>query len=73
MEASTILLAPPPCATSPCIDQTLFGPANATQSWTATTFVDNIQQAWGVLLADGTPGAHDKGFSFGARAVRGGL
>jgi hypothetical protein len=73
VEALTILLAPPPCATSPCIDQTLFGPANVAQTWTATTTVDDIQRAWGVYLADGSPGDHAKTFSFGARAVRGGL
>jgi hypothetical protein len=43
------------------------------QSWTATTTVDDIQRAWAVYLADGSPGDHAKTFSFGARAVRGGL
>jgi hypothetical protein len=73
IEALTILLEPPPCTTSPCIDQTAFGPSNAAQYWTDTTILDNIPRAWCVFAADGSAGDHAKTLTFAARAVRGGL
>ena len=73
VEALTILLEPPPCVTSPCIDQTLFGPSNAAQYWTDTTILDDLPHAWCVFAADGSAADHAKTFAFAARAVRGGL
>jgi hypothetical protein len=75
-ELQTILLTPYPCATSPCIDEAVFGPMVADNYWSATTLPMNPPSyAWTVHFGDGS--VHDYyGLKSGVhyvRAVRGGL
>lgn len=68
---TTILLAPFPCTTSPCIDP-VFGPTAASLHWSSTPFASSPETAWSVGFADGVVSKNGKGASFAARAVRGG-
>jgi len=70
-ELQTILLAPYPCATSPCIDP-IFGPTAANLHWSSTRDTTHPTFSWGVFFDNGLV-EHDswvKGYP--ARAVRGG-
>jgi len=72
-ELQTILLAPYPCGTSPCIDTTVFGPTVASGYWSSTIFVSNPSYAWGVCFGSGY--VFDDGGKSSTdyiRAVRGG-
>jgi hypothetical protein len=51
-ELQTILLAPFPCGTNPCIDP-IFGPTQSFDYWSATTFAGNPLSAWNVTFSDG--------------------
>ena len=70
-ELESILLAPYPCGTSPCIDP-IFGPTVAGSYWSATTDATDPNSAWLVNFADGLVGNSDKGFNHYVRAVRAG-
>ncbi len=72
-ELQTILLEPYPCATSPCINQALFGPTQSNLYWSATTSATNPLEAWFVLFNEGSAGSYTKTIAVYARAVRGGL
>lgn len=75
-ELQTILLAPAPCATNPCIDQTVFGPMDADESfyWSATTDATDPAYVWLVLFNGGSVGIGRKvGGATYARAVRSAL
>jgi len=52
-ELETILLAPFPCGTSPCINQTIFGPTAASRYWSAITVEAVPFAAWIVDFDDG--------------------
>lgn len=71
-ELQTILKAPYPCATSPCIDP-IFGPTVAGDYWTATTFATYTVGAWVVLFSNGVVFTGDKRAINHVRAVRAGL
>jgi hypothetical protein len=72
-ELPTILLAPYPCGTSPCIDP-VFGPTQSGDYWSATTNISMLNSAFRVNFFDGgVDGFGDKTTSYYARAVRGGL
>lgn len=69
-ELETILLAPFPCGTSPCIDP-IFGPTAASFYWSATTNASGPSNAWSVLFRDGdVDNERNKGNDFRVRAVR---
>jgi hypothetical protein len=73
-ELQTILLAEPyPCATSPCIDQGVFGPTAAGYYWSSTTYASSPNEAWAVSFAIGAVEGVVKGAGLSVRAVRGGL
>jgi len=72
VELRTILLAPNPCATSPCIDP-IFGPTVASFYWSATTYADNPNGAWYVPFSNLSVLYDSKGSSHYVRAVRTGL
>jgi hypothetical protein len=72
-ELQTILLTPYPCATSPCIDETVFGPTVAGTYWSATTSAGLPDFAWSVDFAGGSVGNGSKIFTDFVRAVRAGL
>jgi len=69
-ELQTILLAPYPCGTTPCIDA-IFGPTQLDNYWSATTYFSTA--AWGVLFDTGFVNDTTKLFTDYVRAVRGGL
>jgi hypothetical protein len=71
-ELQAILLAPFPCATSPCIDPA-FGPMQSDLYWSATTFAGNASNAWCVNFHNGLVDFVSKSSDAYARAVRGGL
>lgn len=71
-ELQTILLAPPPCGTSPCIDP-VFGPTDAKGYWSATTDAEFPDLVWDPFFGDGTPYSNYKPFWSAVRAVRAGL
>jgi hypothetical protein len=71
-ELQTILLAPFPCGTSPCIDP-VFGPTVASSYWSATTLASVPAYAWVVGFGDGDVNVDLKTLTSYARAVRGGL
>ena len=72
-ELQTILLAPYPCATSPCIDQTTFGPTIGNWYWSSTTYETNPSYAWVVDFGDGFLDGVIKTYGgVRVRAVRGG-
>jgi hypothetical protein len=72
-ELRTILLAPYPCGTSPCIDP-VFGPtvADAYRSATTDFTFSTPYDAWDVDFGDGQKYVDYKGNSSYLRAVRGG-
>lgn len=73
-ELQTILKEPYPCTTSPCIDQSVFGPTTAVGNWAATTYVGNQLDAWGVSFQTGNVFFLSKDAAFyHVRAVRAGL
>jgi Protein of unknown function (DUF1566) len=72
-ELQTILLEAYPCTTSPCIDQTIFGPTTADQYWSATTLTTDPTAAWNIFFDSGSVGYSHTGSSYYVRAVRGGL
>lgn len=71
-ELQTILLAPYPCGTNPCIDSVL-GPTQSTYYWSTTKFVGDPDCAWAVDFSGGYVGDDGTSNNFVARAVRGGL
>jgi len=71
-ELETILLAPYPCGTSPCIDP-IFGPTAAGLYWSATTYASYPSYAWGVYFNDGFVFYDSKAYTYYVRAVRAGL
>lgn len=70
-ELETILLAPFPCGTSPCIDP-VFGPTAANLYWSSTTHAGDPNLAWFVAFGNGGVGLADKNGFARVRAVRGG-
>jgi len=70
-ELETILLAPYPCGTSPCIDP-IFGPTAAGGYWSATTYAGFPDVAWGVVFFDGLVDTAGKSGALYVRAVRSG-
>jgi len=71
VELQSILLAPFPCGTSPCIDPT-FGPAQASFYWSSSSSAGDPVNAWVVVFYNGFAGSGNKVSTFDARAVRGG-
>ena len=69
VELQTILLAPDPCGTTPCIDP-VFGPVASTGYWSATTFATFPIGAWRVYFSDGYMDADTKTNIEYVRAVR---
>ena len=70
-ELETILLEPFPCGTSPCIDETIFGPTAASFYWSAITEEGVHFAAWLVSFDDGSFSPTLKRLAeFHARAVR---
>lgn len=72
-ELQTILLEPHPCLADPCIDQGVFGPTVAYNTWSATTNVEFPNGAWLVNFNIGGVGGNTKESNQHVRAVRGGL
>ncbi len=72
-ELQTILSGPYPCTTSPCADQTIFGPTATDGYWSSTTVVTLPHYAWYVNFYDGFVNFGPKGGAAAVRAVRGGL
>ena len=71
-ELQTILLAPDPCGTDPCIDP-IFGPTQSGVGyWSATTSA-SVTTAWVVFFGNGGVNDIDKTLNDYVRAVRGGL
>ena len=70
-ELQTILLAPFPCGTSPCINAA-FGPTIAEYYWSSTTVSGNPAFAWFVDFSTGNVASQGKGGNLYVRAVRGG-
>jgi len=70
-ELESILLAPYPCGTRPCIDP-IFGPTVDYKYWSATTSAGNPFYAWVVGFGFGQVDLVNKGLSYYVRAVRGG-
>jgi hypothetical protein len=76
LELQTILAGPFPCATSPCVDQTAFGPTSTDAYWTATTVAGTPDFAWLILFGTSQAGQvffNGKFILRPVRAVRGGL
>jgi hypothetical protein len=71
-ELRSILLAPYPCATSPCIDPTYFTPTQASDYWSSSSSAGSPSFAWGVGFDIGLVDVGLKGNGGYARAVRGG-
>ena len=71
-ELQTILLAPYPCASNPCIDSAL-GPTRPFFYWSATTWPTVPAEAWDVGFTDGSINLNGKAGGLSLRAVRGGL
>ncbi len=77
-ELQTILLETPPCASSPCIDESIFGPVGTGQAlimWTSTTDSSvSPSNAWSINLSSGHAMISGKvNNDFAVRAVRGSL
>ena len=70
-ELQTTLVARP-CPSSPCIDQVVFGPTLGFPCWSSMTASDP-SMAWAMSFVGGGEFTSDKGISYCARAVRGGL
>ena len=71
-ELQTILSQPYPCSSSPCIDETAFGPTGADTCWSAT-IEDYPLRAWAVYFVNGGVGTASKDTDGYVRAVRAGL
>lgn len=69
-ELPTILLAPFPCGTFPCVDQAVFGPTVGLSYWSATTLGAGPALAWVVRFSDGGADTEGKVLDRPARAVR---
>ena len=69
-ELQTILLEP--CTTSPCIDQTVFGPT-VSSYWSSSTLSTNPYDAWVVSFSSGRVDPDSKRDTLHVRAVRAGL
>jgi hypothetical protein len=69
-ELRTILLAPFPCGTSPCIDP-IFGPTAADTYWSSTSYASPAG-AWFVRFSVGSFTVHVLDGTLRVRAVRGG-
>ena len=69
MELRTILLAPFPCGTSPCIDP-IFGPTRTGNHWSSTSFSPNLLEAWAVTFINGGVNDDYKDDPDSVRAVR---
>jgi hypothetical protein len=69
VELESILLAPYPCGTSPCIDPA-FGPTQPSVYWSSTSTV-TPDSAWFVNFTGGTHQNYLKTYPTYARAVRG--
>jgi hypothetical protein len=70
-ELQTILLAPSPCGTIPCVDP-IFGPTQTGRYWSSTTFDLSPSAAWHVHFINGIVSNGNKGVNLSIRAVRGG-
>jgi Protein of unknown function (DUF1566)/Collagen triple helix repeat (20 copies) len=70
-ELQTILLAPYPCGTSPCIDTT-FGPTQPFGYWSSSSLAGTPGSAWFVDFGGGGVATLNKDLVDYARAVRGG-
>jgi len=70
-ELQTILIAPYPCGTSPCVDP-IFGPTVDFSYWSATTFAGIPHFAMCVYFNSGAAAFDNKDFSYYVRAVRSG-
>lgn len=70
-ELRSILLAPSPCGTSPCINP-IFGPTAASLYWSSTTHASLPSFAWDVFFSDGLVVINGKFSINPVRAVRGG-
>jgi hypothetical protein len=68
-ELESILLAPFPCAASPCIDP-IFGPTAPELYWSATTTPAKANEAWFVYFGPGNWGNDGKARTNRVRAVR---
>ena len=71
VELQTILLAPSPCGTNPCIDP-IFGPTTSAPAWSSTTTSSDPNNHWEVNFIDGVVNFSLTGLIFSVRAVRGG-
>ena len=71
-ELQTILLAPYPCGTSPCIDP-IFGPTASWYYWSSTSYDFYPGTAWLVGFDFGALGFGNQDVSYYVRAVRGGF
>src|SRR4030095_5688640 len=71
-DLQTILLAPSPCGTAPCIDP-MFGPTTSGLHWSATTGSGGPGTAWAVSFQTGALTSDLKTYADLVRAVRGGL
>jgi hypothetical protein len=72
IEMQTILSAPYPCASSPCVDELLFGPTSPASYWSGTD-AHVFNDAWVVSFGDGFVLLSGKLNQDPVRAVRGGL
>ena len=72
-ELWTILLEAYPCTSSPCIDQTIFGPTSSAYYWSSTTYATSAISAWDVGFPGGVIDFFEKDNEKYVRAVRGGL
>ncbi len=72
VELESIVLAPFPCGTDPCIDP-IFGPTASSLYWSATSHATFPSLAWFVSFFDSDVFATDKFPGYFVRAVRGGL
>jgi hypothetical protein len=70
-ELQTILAAPYPCATNPCIDP-LFGPTVGGFHWSSTQDTTHPTFSWGVMFDTGHVDNDEWGKDYSVRAVRGG-
>jgi len=70
-ELQSILLAPQPCPTTPCINL-IFGPTGSASYWSATSEVDHPTSAWSEYFgnAGGGTGTGSKNILLRVRAVR---
>jgi hypothetical protein len=75
-ELQTILDGGVTCMTSPCIDETVFGPVPVPPLplyWSSTTNATSDDFVWVVNFTNGLTGLSPATLSFSVRAVRGGL